>query len=142
MPITYVDAAVIYELHDAVLRATGGRPGILDAGKVESAAALPRQFVFGVEPYPTIEAKASCYAFHIAKGHAFEDGNKRTAVEVMQVFLDLNYYKIDATGAELTEVILSVAEGTLAKDELTDWIRQRLVAAYPRSETEPEMADS
>jgi len=64
----------------------------LDINLLESAAEQPFQAGFGVEFYPTIYDKAACLFFSIAGGHIFRNGNKRTAVLVLDQFLMANAY--------------------------------------------------
>ncbi|MCB0564470.1 MAG: type II toxin-antitoxin system death-on-curing family toxin [Phaeodactylibacter sp.] len=46
--------------------------------------------LFGTPVYPKISDKAGLYMFNIISGHAFQDGNKRTGLEVVLLFLKLN----------------------------------------------------
>ena len=46
--------------------------------------------VFGQKIYPTLHHQAAAYLYHIAKGHIFNDGNKRTGLAVALTFLTWN----------------------------------------------------
>ncbi|TLS38601.1 type II toxin-antitoxin system death-on-curing family toxin [Pseudalkalibacillus caeni] len=48
----------------------------------------------GLERFPAIEQKAAVYHYHLAGGHCFKDGNKRTSYLAAFVFLDLNGYDL------------------------------------------------
>jgi death-on-curing protein len=67
----------------------------------------------------------------LCRNHAFIDGNKRTALAAAEVFLLLNGWRLDATNRQLEELALGVAEGTLGKDEVTAFFRQRAASAPP-----------
>ena len=63
------------------------------------------------------------------KNHPFVDGNKRTGLVAMLVFLGLNGRRLDATEDELTNLVLGVAAGRLSKADVTVFLRKR---ARPR----------
>jgi death on curing protein len=67
------------------------------------------------------------YAFGIAKNHAFIDGNKRTAYLAAIVFLEVNGYPLELSGAEWVVVMNDVASGKMSRDELAT----RLSSALP-----------
>ena len=61
----------------------------VNEGKLESALNAPKP-VFGVETYPTLEAKAAVLLYAISKAHALPNGNKRTAMTTTFLFLAAN----------------------------------------------------
>ena len=61
-------------------------------------------------------------AIGIAKNHPFIDGNKRTALASMIVFLGLNGADLDAPQEEATAIMLGLAAGEIAEDLLARWI--------------------
>jgi death on curing protein len=61
--------------------------------------------------------------FHIARNHAFIDGNKRTALACCLVFLSFNEIDIEAESAELEELTVAIAEGRKEKSEIADFLR-------------------
>jgi death-on-curing protein len=68
-------------------------------------------------------AAAYGYGYGLARNHAFIDGNKRVAFQVMYVFLALNGYRISAPEPEVVAIMLSVADGRTDEQALADWIR-------------------
>ncbi len=56
----------------------------------------------------------------------FLDGNKCVAAVAMGTFLAINGHKHHFDEVELTQTILSVVEGSMDKDELANWLRERL----------------
>ncbi len=73
---------------------------------------------------PDAAALAAAYTFGIAKNHAFVDGNKRTALVALELFLALNGYELLADDMQCVLVILSVASSAFSEDELSEWIRK------------------
>lgn len=71
------------------LRLFGGSAGIRDRGVLESAVAMPAATFDGELLHTGLFEMAAAYAFHIAEGQPFVDGNKRTALNAALVFLDL-----------------------------------------------------
>jgi death on curing protein len=73
------------------LAATGEHHFVRDLGLLESAMARPRNaFAYGVED---IVVLAVTLMAGIARAHAFEQGNKRTAFGAMRLFLLANGYE-------------------------------------------------
>jgi len=49
----------IIQLHELLIKETGGAAGIRDSGLLDSAVAAPFQSFDGVSLYPTVEKKAA-----------------------------------------------------------------------------------
>jgi len=114
----------ILRLHQKLLDATGGLPGIRDLGLLESAVYSANQTFGEEEAYPTPEQRAARLAFAITQNHPFSDGNKRTGMLVMLMTLRLNRVEVRYTQAELIRLGLSVADGSLGYDGILNWIRE------------------
>ena len=57
-----------------------------------------------------------------SRSHCFPDGNKRVALAIIDVFLQLNGFELNASEADAASTILALAAGDLTEDELADWI--------------------
>ena len=123
----YLTADEVVQLHDMLIQQSGGKPGVLDRGYVDSAVAQPQATFGGHELNPTLHEKASALAFSLARNHGFHDGNKRIAHAAMETFLVLNGFQILAGVDEQEDLFLRLAAGSVARDELSEWIRQHLV---------------
>ena len=66
---------------------------------------------------------AACYACCIAVGHAFNDGNKRTAVKAMDTCLTVNGIELDFDTVETGDMIIKAAQGIVDEKELAEWLR-------------------
>ena len=91
----------------------------------EAALARPRNLV-SCEGCEDLARLAAAYAYGIARNHGVSDGNKRTALVTMDLFLMLNGYELKSSPAENVLTILGVADGTLSEDDLTTWIRNNI----------------
>ena len=67
---------------------------------------------------------AAAYAVAIAQGHCFNDANKRTAHQAMDVCLDLNGIQITWTAIDIGPVIIRAAQRLLDEGELAHWLRR------------------
>jgi len=68
-------------------------------------------------------ALAACYAEAIAQGHCFNDGNKRTAYQSMDVCLDVNGIAINWTVEDVADRIILLAQGKLEAEDFAHWLR-------------------
>lgn len=118
----YLTLAEALRLHDRILAQSGGRSGIRDLGALASAVAQPRITVGGNDAYPSLQSKAAALCFSLVSNHPFVDGNKRVAHAAMEVFLILNGKEIKAGVDEQEQVMLSLATGTISREELTSWL--------------------
>lgn len=117
----WLTRTMIEAVHADQIREHGGRAGLRDEGVLESALARPRQ-CWTYEPESELPRLAAEYGFGLAKNHAFVDGNKRTAFAAMNVFLLLNGAEVEASEAEVVDVMLHVAAGDLDQDGLAAWV--------------------
>ncbi len=67
-----------------------GRGGLQDRGLLASAVHRPFQSAFGEDIYPSVEEKAAALFHSLIANHPFVDGNKRTAVIAVSLFLIAN----------------------------------------------------
>ena len=86
----HLTVEAVRAIHEEVLKAHGGSPGLRDAALLESAVAAP-QASFGGEPLLKNGVEvAAAYLFYLCRNHAFVDGNKRVALASCLVFLEAN----------------------------------------------------
>lgn len=132
----YLASDDILAIHDELVKMFEGEgdpispPGPRDRGLVETAANRPRTSLAGIEKYTSVEAKASALFHSLVMNHAFHNGNKRTALVSLLVFLDLNHRLLEVDDDLLFDFVLSVAENRLKSatesghaDEVVESIR-------------------
>lgn len=120
----WIEARIVLAAHDEQLAEHGGAEGVRDAGLLESALARPQNLAAYGEP--DVAALAAAYAFGIAKNHPFVDGNKRSALVVLELFLELNGYTLVTDDVQCVITILNLAAGDLTEAELANWVRENL----------------
>lgn len=119
----WINRRALELLHSESIAEHGGADGLRDEGLFESALARP-QNLHAYEGVNDVARLAACYAFGLAKNHAFVDGNKRVAFIAVGLFLYLNGYRLKADQAEAVLIVLSVAAGSFSENELAEWIRR------------------
>jgi death-on-curing protein len=116
----WLDLGIVLDFHAEQLALFGGPDGIRDLGLLESALARPQnKFAYGET---NLAALAAAYGFGIARNHPFIDGNKRTALASMIVFLNLNGLALGAPQEAATAIVLALAAGEIGEDGLARWI--------------------
>lgn len=73
-----------------------------------------------------IATGAAILWYEIIRNHPFLDGNKRTATESMQLFLELNNLELEASLAGLTYISLKIANNDISFKDLVRWVQSRL----------------
>lgn len=124
--IFFLNVENVLQLHDDSLENEGGLRGLRDLALLQSAVAMPQQQFGGQFLHAGVSEMAAAYLFHIAANHPFLDGNKRAAAFSALSFLDLNGIEDLPDPLELERVTLAVADGTMGKDELTEWFQTQL----------------
>ena len=105
-----------------------GSLGLRDEGLLESALEARNRWHY--EPEADLTRITAAYGYGLARNHAFVDGNKGVAFQVMYVFLGLNGYRIEAAEPDVVELMLGVAEGRVEEESLANWLHDHI---QPRS---------
>ncbi len=96
-------------------RSVGQQVLVRDYGLLEAALARPKATVLGADAYPSLHGKAAALLHSLARNHALVDGNKPLAWQATAVFMWINGYEVVATDDELFELVMAIADGTLAE---------------------------
>lgn len=112
----------VLSIHSMMIKATGGLDGIRDKDLLDSALNAPFQTFDSKELYSSLLSKAAVMCRSVISNHPFVDGNKRTGIHTMLVFLELNGIKPEYTQSELIELGLGVAAGQLSYDDILNWL--------------------
>ncbi|WP_350029502.1 type II toxin-antitoxin system death-on-curing family toxin [Caballeronia sp. GAWG2-1] len=111
--------------HVDILAWEGGLPGFAQAGPGGVDAVLARVESRPLRRADDIFGIAAMYAVAIARGHVFNDGNKRTALVCALAYLGEQGYDLSATPdieEDLVETMVDVAEGNISREELADYL--------------------
>jgi death on curing protein len=118
----------IQDIHDEILSVSEGLPGTRK-GMTPDSLVGRIQSTLMYSSISDIAGIAALYAEVISKGHVFLDGNKRTAMTCMLTFLDINGYRLDSLGGNisLADKMVDVAESRINRDTMTAWLKPRLI---------------
>ena len=113
----------VLAIHERVLEAFGGRPGVRDLGLLESALFRPQTGY-----YQDLAGTATALFESLLMNHPFIDGNKRVAFFATDVFLRLNGWKFGVQAEEAHAFLMGLfEEGQCDFDHLLPWVRSSLV---------------
>lgn len=117
----WLSKAAVLAIHEMLLAEHGGAAGILDDGLLDAAVASPRNH-FAYDQ-PDIFHLAAAYAHGLTRNHPFSDGNKRVALTVAGVFLELNGFRLDAPEQEAVTATIALSERTLDAGAFAAWLK-------------------
>ena len=127
MTFILLSAELVERIHDHVLN-PGELPGRARDKSLEGALArVDNRLTYGM--IKDAFDLAAAYAIAIAQGRFFNNGNKRTAHQAMDVCLDLNGVQIACSHEDIGQTIIRAAQRLMDEGELAEWLRQR---ALPR----------
>jgi len=110
-------------IHESLLAEHGGAPGLLDEGLLDSTlAGLRNDFAY---ERADIVRLAAAYALALTKNHPFTDGNKRVALTVAGVFMELNGFRLEASEQDAAQATRALSSGGIDETEFAEWLRAR-----------------
>lgn len=126
---SWLPIEAVIEYNRLEMEETGERHFVRDIGLLESALARPRNaFAYGEED---IVVLAVALMAGVARAHAFEQGNKRTAMEAMWHFLRQNGYDLAIEDTERwADEVIGLVEHRTSEEAFVCAIRPFVV---PRS---------
>lgn len=115
-----LSAKEVIAIHDLILVEEGGLGGHHGMGAVEGALArvINRITYAGMDDVFDV---AAMYAVAIARGHVFNDANKRTALVTALTYLDTEGISLKRTPV-LEEVMVDVAQGLVDESQLAEML--------------------
>ena len=124
MGFKYFSTEYAIEVHDNIIKESGGLYGIRDRGLIESTLIhLQNDFY-----YPCIEDKLTHLLYSINKNHCFNDGNERASLALSVYFLLINGLEvlIDKFIIEMENFVVDVANNLIDKNLLFQIIESLL----------------
>jgi death-on-curing protein len=122
--LRWLTTKAVEAVHEELIARYGGVSGLRAAGLLESAVARPRNLAaYGRKT--SVGSLAAAYAWGLLRNHPFLDGNKRTALAAMVVFLELNGWELSCSEAEETAMVLRAAAGEITEHGWSEWVRRR-----------------
>lgn len=116
--IVFLTLDEVMTLHADIIAFAGGADGLRSSNLLQGALAQAEAGFGGTWANSFPFGMAAAYAFHLARNHAFVDGNKRIGLSAAVVFLHLNGWELDDPHESLHPVMEDVAAGKVDKAEL------------------------
>jgi len=120
-----IKVELVIAIHELLIEKYGGTQGIRDSKGLESAVTRPFMTFDQHELYPTPVLKAAALIESLIKNHPFLDGNKRIGYVMMRFFLLQHKMDIKATQSEKYDFVMSIANGKVEIDQITEWIERK-----------------
>jgi death on curing protein len=120
--VSFQDVVVI---HNSMVTQFGGLAGIRDRTLIEAAVGRPYTGY-----YPSIEEKGAALLESLACNHGFVDGNKRTALLALYLFLVRSGYILpggESLNAEAEKMVLDLVEHRMNFDGVVAWLKLRIL---------------
>jgi death-on-curing protein len=119
----YLTPEQVLFIHSRLISETGGSHGIRDLGLLLSALGRPQATFEGKDLYIEIFSKAASMMDSLVRNHPFVDGNKRTAITTVVIFLSMNGYQLRAGNEETVRFTLLCAQSILSLEDITNWFK-------------------
>lgn len=127
----YLSLKQVLRIHEMHIEVFGGSDGVRDRDALDAAVFRPQSTFGGEDLYPDPAGKAAALLHSLVANHPFVDGNKRTAVTTVELFLLTNSLKLVTDIDEFEDLTMATARGELSAEEIAIWIRQRLSPFEP-----------
>lgn len=112
----------VLAIHERLIEAFGGPPGVRDPGLLESALFRPRTGY-----YRDLAAMATALFESLLMNRPFVDGNKRVAFFATDVFLRLNGWRLEVDPEEAHAFLIDLLEAARCDFErLLPWIQRSI----------------
>ena len=121
--VQFLSLDEVLAIHERVIGAFGGSPGVRDRGLLESALYRPQSGY-----YESLEEMAAALFESLVINHPFADGNKRVAFFASDVFLRLNGWRMRVEAQAAHQFLMTrFKAGTCDFEHLLPGIRGALV---------------
>jgi death on curing protein len=121
MQFVYFTTDYAVKTHDRIIEISGGANGILNIGILDSVLEHIQNDLY----YCEIEDKLTHLVYSVNKGHAFQDGNKRSSIALGAFFLELNGLDsmVSKFIVEMENIAVHIADNRINKELLSEIIQ-------------------
>ncbi|SRR5712692_2280377 len=131
--IRHLSAEEAEWFHDRILELTGGERGDLAKANLEFVLERVKDVGNELDRDKAIVKKAAFLLHSLVIHHPFINGNKRTAFEVVEAFLELNGYVLRAKTDETYNLLSDLGAGKATQTQAENWIATNLAKKSRRS---------
>lgn len=122
----WLDSHDVCAIQGEILAESGGAPGVLNKGALESTLSKPKNLYYYGDDVTLYELAAS-YGYGLVKNHCFVDGNKRVALIAVYTFLSINGIELTASEVDAASFFLELAASIETQEEemkkLANWLQ-------------------
>jgi death on curing protein len=120
--LVYLSFEDALEIYGAIIGATGQQAADQLRSRDALEGALGRPAAYAHYEQADIALQAAVLAHGVAQSQSFIDGNKRTGLAAMLVFLEFNGYEVQATDREMADWIIDFSRG-MTPEEVAERLR-------------------
>ena len=117
-------------LHSRLIQETGGAHGVRDLSMLLSALGRPQATFDGKEMYPDIFSKGASLMDSLIRNHPFVDGNKRTAISAIGLFLRMNGFSLVVNNDEMVRFTIACAQSQIVIREISVWLQKNCIPLH------------
>ncbi len=128
----FLDSEDILAIHERLMKdQEENTRGLLSPQNLDMCVKSPNHRMFGIEPYDDLIKKGAKLAFEIVCLHPFVDGNKRTALSGLSIFLEMNGYSLIVPSRTAVHVMVEVAKGSADFESFLIFVKEHTTAKEP-----------
>jgi death on curing protein len=113
-----ISVQMVFDVHDEILRSEPGLSGDLGMSRLEGALARVENRIL-YAALDDVFGIAAMYAVALARGHVFNDANKRTALVTALTYLSIHGIDVPRSDS-LEDVMVDVAQGLIDENEFSE----------------------
>jgi death-on-curing protein len=118
----FLDVEAVLALYDDMANTFGVGLVALELSKLKGALSRIESNYYYGDPEPCIPRLGGLVGYSIAKAHAFGDGNKRTALACMDLFLIQNGWENTADGMVTAIKVEAVVGNEISEEAFLLWV--------------------
>jgi len=124
--IEYPSMEELEVLYKEVVKVSGGEHGYLSKGNLEYLLDTVKDVGERNPKKQAIVKKAAFLLYNIVTIHPLVNGNKRTAFELVRLFLRSNGYSLSAEVKESYKFLVQIASGKVSETDVESWVATHL----------------
>jgi death-on-curing protein len=124
MPFTLLQPATIEAIQTEQAAVHGGRTALRNPNLIQALA--DRASALNESTATDLASLAACYAYGLAHGRPFQDGNLSTALICTELFLTLNGHRLLADDSTCVLGFSVLANGELSAEAFANWVRSHI----------------
>ena len=124
--LKYLSEAELIAINHEMVAIYGGLHGVRDLNLIRLAIGRPQMSAGLKDTYPTIHLKAAAMFHSIINNHPFLDGNKRTSLFSVVLFLEYNDYHIEFTKKEAIQFTQDAHNDDWTVEQIADLIKKHI----------------